>query len=255
MPIELKLTVAEWAVFHRHLALIVTDLQTRPLSDGTIAEVVHYDLHPGNTLVLVGQLQTWTYTCYGQIYTIESPFMITLIDFGSTHVNRMLGVDDGLPPMPDHWYESRPGSLYLGRIPSVYDPIADVAFILAQHAAILGNRIQRNPVTQLSSGSMIQMFNSATETIATINKLLILEQLTPYISKGQQDIAGFAKLPMIERIFQISPEVMPDPGCYWYTEQRYRRPADANGSADNVITMQRYMGSLLAQWKRESITS
>lgn len=89
----------------KHLVLILADAAYRTGFN-------HNDLHNGNILVDYGDSVRYTYqTVLGSI-DIESPWRITIIDYGFSHI-------DGIG---NEWAEIRPGVLVAGTVPSVrYD--------------------------------------------------------------------------------------------------------------------------------------
>lgn len=226
----------EWRIFYRHLVLIVAELQQ-------LSGFVHYDLHGGNTLVLrMDEPQTWIYTCHGTKYSIESPFHITIIDFGTTHINHLLQWN-GIPPLPDHWYESSPGRVGLGRVPSVADYHADIAFCLAQYADAI-NYGRFNPKRQPFQ-----------DRIQQINQLLVANRLNPLLHEGEPGFdvqtPGFKEIPV--DLLAYNEEIAPDPGRYWYTRPFSGYSSEGTATADPLEISQRQLGLYLAMLKQDSM--
>ena len=108
------LTPDERKLLFRHLCMIVADIQSK-------IKFTHYDLHTGNILVSLGPEQLLTYSCYGQTYTIVSPFQIKILDYGTSYVENI----------SDDWVEINVNTVFNGAVPNVYDDFFDMAYITA----------------------------------------------------------------------------------------------------------------------------
>lgn len=51
-----------------------------------LIKFTHYDLHFNNIMIDVGQMQHCQYSCYGDTYSIISPYDIKIIDYGLSYV-------------------------------------------------------------------------------------------------------------------------------------------------------------------------
>ena len=93
----------------------------------TIAELksqikfTHYDLHGDNIIVDVGPTQEYTYQCFGQTITINSPYRIKFIDYDLSYV-------DDVEPL---WLRDiDPKTIINGCISDIYDDFYDMSYFI-----------------------------------------------------------------------------------------------------------------------------
>jgi len=111
-----KLSLFEKNLFIRHLSLIICDIQGK-------IKFTHYDLHTKNIIVHMNTPQLYTYTCFGKVYPLISPFQIKLIDYESSY----------LEGVRDTWVTINNSSVMCGMVPSVFDDFFDLAFVVTWH--------------------------------------------------------------------------------------------------------------------------
>lgn len=108
------LTEGERKLLIRQLCMIIPDIQSK-------IKFTHYDLHSNNILISMGEIQEFSYNCYGQTLQINSPFKIKIIDYGTSYVEGVV----------DDWVEINPNTVFTGAVPNVYDDFFDLAYVIS----------------------------------------------------------------------------------------------------------------------------
>jgi len=136
-----------------HLTLIISDSSYK-------VGFNHNDLHNGNILIYEDEKEEYEYSTINGNIKIISPFKITIIDYGFSHIDNI----------PNGWMELRPGVLVAGIVPSYRCDIDDLILIAIRYL-VMGVKLR-----------------IASDDVISLNNLAIKYGYNPFLRK---DIYGY----------------------------------------------------------------